>query len=360
MKKEMKILFTALTLSAVFMFVSCDNDDDKNVDPKAPTVVSTIPESDATGMARNEVVEFTFSELMNAATITNATFLLKQGSTEVPGNLEFSGINGKFTPAQFLAPGTIYTAIITSDVEGLAGNALQSDYEWSFTTGGTTSTLEPIDLGAAINYVVLAKTAITNSPTSVITGDAGISPAAELYMTGFDLTDDIGFATSSQVSGRMYAADMDAPTPLNLTTAVENMNTAYNNTEGISSPDFVELNEGSIGGITLSPGVYKWTNTVLLPSNLTISGGANDVWVMQISGNLTVSSDVAIILSGGAQAKNIFWQVAGEVTIGTGANFEGIILSKTGITLATGAVLNGRALAQTAVILDKNVVTQPQ
>ena len=99
---------------------------------------------------------------------------------------------------------------------------------------------------------------------------------------------------------------------------------------------------------------------MLVPTNLTISGGANDVWVMQIAGNLTVSSDVVLTLAGGAQAKNIFWQVAGEVVIGTGAHFEGIILSKTGITMATDAVLNGRALAQTAVILDKNVVTQPQ
>jgi len=109
----------------------------------------------------------------------------------------------------------------------------------------------------------------------------------------------------------------------------------------------------------LTPGVYNWTNTVLVPTSLTISGDANDVWVMQIAGNLTVSPDAVISLTGGAQAKNIFWQVAGEVTISTGAHFEGIILSKTGITLATDAVLNGRALAQTAVVLDKNVVTQP-
>ncbi|MDZ7606470.1 MAG: ice-binding family protein [Cyclobacteriaceae bacterium] len=270
MKKEMKVLFTALALSAVAMFVGCESDDDKNVDPNPPTVVSTIPAPNATGLARNEVIEFTSSELMNATTITNSTFLLKQGSTNVPGNVEFSGINGKFTPTQYLAPGTIYTAIITSDVEDLEGNAMEENYEWSFTTGGTTATLVPIDLGAAGNYVILAKTAINNSPTSVITGDAGISPAAETYMTGFALVDDTGFATSSQVSGRVYAADMEAPTPTNLTTAVDNMNTAYNAAAGLTSPDFVELHEGGIGGKTLAPGVYNWTNTVLVPTNLTI------------------------------------------------------------------------------------------
>lgn len=360
MKNQMKILFMALVLGTLFMFAGCNDDDDKNVDPDAPTVVSTLPASNATGLARNEVIEFTFSDLMNAATINSTTFLLKQGSTNVQGNVVFSGINGTFTPTEYLAPGTIYTAIITKEAQDLAGNALEQDYEWSFTTGGSTSTLTPVDLGASGNYVILAKTAINNSPTSAITGDAGISPAAESYMTGFALTADVGFATSDQVTGRVFAADMVAPTPDNLTTAVENMNTAYNSAAGLTSPDFVELNEGDLGGKTLSPGVYKWTNTVLVPTNLTISGGANDVWVMQIAGNLTVSSDVVLTLAGGAQAKNIFWQVAGEVTIGTGAHFEGIILSKTGITMATDAVLNGRALAQTAVVLDKNVVTQPQ
>src|SRR5690606_31851703 len=106
-------------------------------------------------------------------------------------------------------------------------------------------------------------------------------------------------------------------------------------------------------------GLYKWTNTVTLPSDITISGGENDVWIFQIAGDLTMSSAVNITLEGGAQAKNIFWQVAGETTIGTSAHFEGVILCMTGITFQTDASLNGRALAQTAVILDKNVVTKP-
>ncbi|MDZ7646851.1 MAG: ice-binding family protein [Cytophagales bacterium] len=91
----------------------------------------------------------------------------------------------------------------------------------------------------------------------------------------------------------------------------------------------------------------------------TISGGSDDVWIFQIAGDLTQSNDVNITLTGGAQAKNIFWQVAGTVTIGANAHFEGIILSQTGITLQTGATLNGRTLAQTAVILDKNTLTKP-
>ena len=152
---------------------------------------------------------------------------------------------------------------------------------------------------------------------------------------------------------------MASPTPINLTTAVNNMTTAYNDAAGRPSPDFFELSTGNIGGKTLSPGLYKWTNSVTIPTDLTISGGPNDVWIFQIDQNLSISPAVIVTLSGGAQAKNIFWQVAGNVNIGTTAKFKGVILSMTGITMGTGATLNGRALAQTSVILDMNTVTQP-
>ena len=152
---------------------------------------------------------------------------------------------------------------------------------------------------------------------------------------------------------------MADPTPINLTTAVNNMITAYNDAAGRPSPDFSELGTGNIGGKTLAPGLYKWTSTVTLPSDVTISGSASDVWIFQIAGDLTMSSAVNVTLSGGAQAKNIFWQVAGQATLGTTSHFEGIILSMTGITFQTGASMNGRALAQTAVVLDGNIITQP-
>jgi hypothetical protein len=173
------------------------------------------------------------------------------------------------------------------------------------------------------------------------------------------LTNATGYATSSQVTGKLFAADMVSPTSSNLTTAVENMITAYNDAAGRPTPDFLELATGNIGGRTLTQGLYKWTSTVTLPSDVVISGGANDVWIFQISGDLTVSNGVKITLTGGAQAKNIFWQVAGQATVGTTAHFEGIILSMTGITFQTGASLNGRALAQTAVILDGSTITNP-
>lgn len=223
----------------------------------------------------------------------------------------------------------------------------------------TPTSPDSVNLGTAGNYVLLAKTAISTVPLSAITGDVGISPAAETFITGFNLTDATGYATSPQVTGKVYAADMASPTPSNLTTAISDMQTAFTDAAGRVTPDFVELHVGDLGGKTLIPGLYKWGNTVIAPSSFEINGDENSIWIFQIAGDLTISSDINVTLAGGAQAKNIFWQVSGEVSIGTNAHFEGIILSKTAINMTTGASLNGRALAQTAIALDQNTVTQP-
>jgi len=324
-----------------------------------PMVYSTNPLYNATNIPLNKVVVITFSKVMNATTINSTTFTLMQGTTPVVGTVVYSGTSASFTPSTLLVPGNLYTAKISTGAKDLAGNALAANISWNFTTGVVASTLAPVDLGAAGNYVILAKSTITNVPTSAITGDLGLSPAATSYITGFGLTNATGYATSPQVTGKIYAADMVAPTSTNLTTAVNNMLTAYTDAAGRPLPDYTELGTGNIGGKILVSGLYKWTTTVTIPSNITITGGANDVWIFQISGDLTQSAAVNVTLSGGAQAKNIFWQVAGQVTIGNNAHFEGVILSQTSVIFKTGASMNGRALAQTAVVLDQNAITKP-
>lgn len=355
MKVQAKIQL--LTLLSIFLIAGCK----KSSDPvlTTPTVATTSPANNAVGVPRNNSISIEFSVAMDPTTINTSTIIVKQGTTVVPGTITYSGTTAVFTPTNSLLALTKYTVTVTTGAKTLAGKAFAANSESSFTTAGSTTTLAVVDLGTAINYVILAKSAITNNPTSSVTGDLGLSPAATSYITGFALINATGYATSSQVTGKVYAADMVAPTPINLTTSVNNMITAYNDAAGRAIPDFVELGAGNIGGKTLTGGLYKWTSNVTVPTSITISGGANDVWIFQISGNLTLSSAVNMTLSGGAQAKNIFWQVAGEVTMGTTAHFEGIIMSKTGITLRTGASLTGRALAQTAVILDGNVVTKP-
>ena len=220
------------------------------------------------------------------------------------------------------------------------------------------------DLAAAASYVLLAKTGITNVTGSMITGgNLGLSPAAASFITGFSLIADSSnvFATSASVASpaKVYASDYAPPTPSNLTTAVLKMQSAYSDAAGRSNPDFLNLASGNLGGLTLAPGLYHWGTGVTIPTNVTVSGGANDVWIFQISNDLDLSSATQVILSGGAQAKNLFWQVAGQVTLHATSHFEGIILSQTAITLQTGASMNGRALAQTLIALDNNAVTAP-
>lgn len=334
---------------------SCNDDNDTGL---SPTISSTIPEDNQTDIARNQVVTASFSQEMDPQTINTSSFTLKQGSTNITGVVEYSDETATFTPATTLSATEEYTVTITTAATSITGKTLESDHVWSFTTGGSTASIGVVNLGAAGDYVILAKTAINNSGTSAITGDLGLSPAATSYITGLSLTDFTGYATSAQVTGKVFAADMADPTPINLTTAVENMITAYNDAAGRSVIDFHELGSGNIGGKTLTPGVYKWTNTVTIPTDVTISGSSTDVWIFQIAEDLTVSSGVNIILSGGAQAKNIFWQVAGQATLGTTSHFEGVILSMTGVTFQTGATMNGKVMAQTAVVLDGNAVTQ--
>jgi len=139
---------------------------------------------------------------------------------------------------------------------------------------------------------------------------------------------------------------------------VLDMGTAYADAEG-RTPDYNEVGAGNIGGMTLPPATYKWTTGVSILTDVTLNGGANDVWIFQIAQGITQASAAQVILTGGALPKNVFWQAAGVVALGTTAHMEGIVLSKTAITLATGATVNGRLLAQTAVTLQKNTVTQP-
>jgi hypothetical protein len=329
-------------------------------DAVAPTVILTKPADNDIDVARNKIISVEFSEAMDPSSINGSTFTLSQADVALEGNVSYSGTTAKLIPSTLLDADTRYTVTITTGVTDVAGNALEATTELGFTTSSSEAGLAVVDLGTAGNYVILAKTAINNVPTSAITGDLGLSPAATSYITGLSLTDFTGYATSAQVTGKVYAADMASPTPIILTTAVENMITAYNDAAGRPTPDYVELGAGNIGGQTLTTGLYKWSNTVTMPSDVTISGTADDIWIFQIAGDLTMSSAVNIILEGGAKASNIFWQVAGEATLGTTSHFEGVILSMTGITLQTGATFNGRAFAQTAVILDGNTVVQPQ
>jgi hypothetical protein len=218
-----------------------------------------------------------------------------------------------------------------------------------------------VNLGTAGDFAILAKTGISATGTTHVTGDIGVSPAAATYITGFGpILDTSGtFSTSTLVTGNIYASDYTDPTPTKMTAAILDMEGAYTNAAGRSLPDFTELYTGDLTGQNLTPGLYMWSTAVTVAAGgVTITGTASDIWIFQISQNLTLASGASVTLGGSAQASNIFWQVAGQVTLETTAAMQGIILCQTAIVMRTGATLDGRALAQTEVTLDANVVTQ--
>ena len=213
----------------------------------------------------------------------------------------------------------------------------------------------PVNLGSAGTFAILSQSGITDVYASAIVGDVGTSP-----ITGAAL-----LLTCGEVSGKVYTVDAAGPLPCRvndatfLGSAVLDMGFAYDDAAGRVFPDFTELGAGEIGGLTLEPGLYKWSSGLLLSTDVTLSGGPDDIWIFQVAGTLNQANAKRVTLAGGAQAKNIFWAVAGAVTIGTTAHFEGVILAKTMIAVNTGASVNGRLLAQTAVTLQMNTVTQP-
>lgn len=356
-----------LLASVALLAAACNGD--KTVAPitpvgdvTAPVVNSNGPSNASINVIRNPMVTATFSEAMMASTINAATFTVNDGVNPVSGVVSYAGTTAQFAPAGQLAANTTFTATISTGAKDLAGNALAAAKVWTFTTVASSATGPAIvNLGTAGSYVILAKSGVSTTGTTSVVGDVAISPAAAAFVTGFSLTADATntFATSAMVTGKVWAADYTAPTPAALTTAVLDMQTAYTDAAGRTLPDFTELGAGNIDGMTLTPGLYKWGTGVSIPIAVTLTGGANDVWIFQIAQDLTVGNGAIVTLSGGAQAKNIFWQVAGQTTLGTTAAFKGIILSQTLISFNTGATLRGRALAQTAVTLNATAVTQP-
>jgi hypothetical protein len=262
-----------------------------------------------------------------------------------------------FTPTESaLRTDEKYTAEVTIAAESMGGVAIPDPIEWSFTTDDKPFTGQaPVSLGTAEYFAILTKTGITDVYKSSIVGDVGTSP-----ITGAAL-----LLRCTEVAGMVYTVNAAGPLPCRttspslLTTAVGDMGFAYTDAAGRSIPDSTELGAGEIGGLTIAPGLYKWGSGVSIATDVTLSGGPNDVWIFQIAKTLKQASATRITLAGGAQAKNIFWQVGGTVAIGTTAHFEGVLLAKTLIAFKTGASANGRLLAQTAVTLEQNAITQP-
>jgi hypothetical protein len=247
-----------------------------------------------------------------------------------------------------------------------------------------TSVTPAVNLGDAGDYVILTKSGISTVPDSVITGNIGVSPIAATALTGFSLTLDSGgqFSTSTQLHsppGKAYAANYAPPTPAILSTAVSNMETAYTDAAGRLNPDpeRINLGGGVLGGVfggvfdgeayPLTPGVYTFGSGVSIEQHITFEGTNKtdddqdpDVFIIQMTGNLIQAASTKVFLTEGTLAENVFWQVAGFVEVGVGAEMQGIILGFTSVVFKTGSSLvTGRVLSQTACTLDQATITAP-
>ncbi len=327
----------------------------------APQVVATDPLNSAIGVSLSKIVTATFNMPMDAATLTTSQFTLKMGATPVTGSVTYAGLVASFTPSTALANNTTYTATVTTGAKNLAGIGLSVDYVWSFTTLTTPPPPAGVDLGTAARFGILAGVGISNNAgfSEIHNMDVGISPGARSSVTGFP--------PAVIVNGAIYASDdaLPAGVAAMLVLAKEDLTNAYLFAEAASSPAPASVT-GDQGGLTLSPGIYKSTSTLLIQSGdltLDAQGDVNAVWIFQIASAFTTVGGAggSIILTGGAQAKNIFWQVGSSATIGDGTSFKGNILALTSITMGSGAVAVGRMLAinGAVVLTSTNIIDKP-
>ncbi|MDP3177824.1 MAG: ice-binding family protein, partial [Spirochaetaceae bacterium] len=332
------------------------------IDTTAPVMSSTTPVAGATGVAINAVVSAVFSEFMNPATVTALSFTLSSGAGAVIGTISCIGTTAIFAPAHDLLYSSDYTARIAASVTDLSGNAPIADLVWSFATGAVKAKGPvPVLLGKAGEYVILSKTGISTVPYSNIVGDIGVSPAAATSITGFSLVLDPGneFATSSQVTGKVFAADNLDPSSSNLTMAIHDLELAIADAAGRTAPNWSELNGGEIGGMSLAPGLYSWSGGLAISRDVTLDGGAGDSWLFQAAGGIVEADGAKVLLAGGALPGNVVWQSGGGVSIGSSSHFKGIVLASGAIVLKADAVFAGRLLTQTAVTLISDSIAGP-
>ena len=315
----------------------------------APTVISSAPPNGTGGVCPNTVAIAGFSGAMNPTTINSTNFTLTgPAAASVTGAVTYDGADrfATFTPAANLALSTTYTAAITTGVQDLLGNALAADFQWSFTTSAVACQSSSVPMNSAATFEVLAGSTVTNTGPTIITGgNLGLSPGSAV--TGFPP----GTLTPPAV---MLVTDPAAAT------AELDLTTAYLYTAGLPGGAVLP---GDLSGLTIAPGLYTNSSTVMLSAgNVTLDaqGDPNAVFIFQIGSTLTTLGGTQVILAGGAQAKNVYWQVSSSATLGTTSIFQGNILSLESITLDTGATLTGRALARNgAVAMDANTVTAP-
>ncbi|MDZ4149208.1 MAG: ice-binding family protein [Flavobacteriaceae bacterium] len=324
-----------------------------------PTVISTDPLDNATDVLLNKTVTATFSEPMDPLTITATTFtLLDDGANTITGAITYSGSTASFNPSADLLSGKTYTATITTGAKNPSGIAIATDHVWTFSTGAPAGPAF-VDLKSAGQFGILAGVGVSNNAgfSEIRNMDVGISPGVRSSVTGFP--------PAIVVNGAIFASDDSAAVATMLIQAKQDLTDAYLFAERATAPAPATV-AGDQGGLTLAPGIYKSTSTLLIQSGdltLDAQGDANAVWIFQIAADFTTVGGAGgnVILIGGAQAKNIFWQVGSSATIGDGTIFQGNVLALTSITMNSGATAVGRMLARNGAVVmtNANIIEKP-
>jgi hypothetical protein len=332
----------------------------------APKVNTTDPANLATGVPLNKVISAVFSEAMDPLSITTLSYTLMLGTTPVVGTVNYSGTTATFTPTGGLLSGNIYTATITTVAKNPAGVPLANNYVWTF---NTSAPLGPVvvDLKSVARFGIIAGVGVTNAAGfSVINNmDVGINPGARSSITGFP--------PAIIVNGAMYASDDVAPAGVNamLIQAKIDLVAAYDFCVAATSPAPATA-PADLGGKTLAPGIYVSASTMLLQNGdltLDAQGDANAVWIFKVgaaftsvgTGPFPSPSGGNVILTGGAQAKNVFWQVGSSATIGDYTSFKGNILAYQTITMNAYSQAEGRMLARNGAVTmtSTNIINKP-
>ncbi len=350
-----------------------------------PTVLSTDPSNGATGVSLNKVITATFSENMDPSSISNTSFLVKNGSTVIPGSVSYSGVVATFVPTSNLAENTLYTGTITTAAKDVAGNTIASNYIWTFTTI-LPVVIPPVIPPTLIVFGVFGGSAgITNQGVNTVINNGGIgTTAASTLITGFHdmITGDVYTETPlniGRVNGRIHTAP---PAPGSAASAViaaqglADANALYLSTAPAAKPGGIDPGAGELGGLTLAPGIYKSASGTFNISNgnltLDAQGDPNAVWIFQTAAGLTVgiagpTGAKSVIMINGGQPKNVFWHVGSAATInGAGGGvMVGTIIASAGVTFstagnATQTVLNGRALSLNASVTLVNTTINVQ
>ena len=343
------------------------------LDTTAPTVTLVNPAEDSLAICTNKTVNVTFSESMAPLSLTTSTLSLAPSSTlgsPVTAVVTYDALTriASIKPSTNLTASTAYTATVLSGTQGakdLAGNALLADQVWRFTTGAGECQ-SPVALGSASNFAILASAAITNIPTSSITGDVGLTPDTGANITGFSAP-----LTCPEVVGRLYAVDSSGPAcalvdAVLLSNAKTDALAAFVNATGAArgTPTPISTN---LEGLTFYPGLYESLTSIDLSVGgvltLDAQGDPNAVFVIRSATAINALSTSQVVLSGGAKAHNVFWSAGSAITLGANSVMKGSLLASTAITLQTGAQLEGRALNQgaaaAAITCDACTITVP-